>query len=119
MLDLGTEAAKGSRERRPKGPSLSGRHQALAARGVEHELYSPGGAILLEPRDSIDGTTKPGDCLAKRALGAKLETRGDGGVMGVKDDLHVLLDTANDIYVRRASVGRYASVDGAATTRAR
>jgi hypothetical protein len=104
MLDLSAQPSQGSRERGTERPSLRGSHEALAAGGVEHELYAARGAVLLEPRDGVDRAPEPGDGFAQCALGPKLEARRDGGMMGVKDDLHGHLETANDI-LRAASVG--------------
>jgi hypothetical protein len=63
---------------------------------MKHELHTARRPILLESYDCVDRTAEPFHGLAKCTLGALPQARRDGGVMGVEDDLHLLLDTADD-----------------------
>src|SRR5215471_11550390 len=75
-------------------PCLSPRHQALPARRAEHQLHTARRTILFDANDGIDraATSEARNDLANRRVRALLQARRDIGVMGVKDDVHELLD---------------------------
>ena len=63
---------------------------------MKHELDTARRTILLDANDGVDRAAEPRDDLANGGVRALPQARRDVGVMSVKDDLHVLLDTAND-----------------------